>query len=954
MVTRALKIISIGIFMLLLAIPSMAQNTKGDKPVSSRENRFKKTVKKEKPTRRIRTKKRTTTSLRAYRPRKKSRGGERAGRALSPVYTSRPSERQRKNVFPQSGPYVNNSSTKPRATQRRNATTTQRRISARSSSGRTRNVYPQSGGYVNHSSTSDRTPRKKKRVIPRSASRSFIARKSINAWANFPRQKQKRERAYKGDISGRRIRTKNFETKRPAIIQAPAGTARFKSPKTKNVYPSERRFSVPSRKRLSANVYSQRGPYVNNNSRRPRKVQGAVSNRSTLARLNHLQGGPDKRPGKKRKIIPRSASGSYIARRSTNVWAHFPRPKRKEERAHTKDIAGRPLRTKNFETKRPDILINPTARPYKSRKKIGDHPYSGRAGRYSSASRSGRAWKGDITGRKIRGRNYSSKKPGAGQPIMSPLKRRAGLDRIFKGKLRGGGFKSRSGEKRTGISPVPGRAPGIGANGIDRYRGTIRQRKGFGNQGEEYSGNIKSRRSPKGGGSLSGRLWNNRGTAISARPPGAGAKGIGNFRGRTKQAKWLGNQGEEYTGNIKARRPLKGGGSASGRLWNNRGTAIPARVPGVGAKGIGNFRGKTKQAKWLGDQGEEYTGNIKARRPLKGGGSASGRLWNNRGTAIPARVPGVGAKGIGNFRGKTRQTKWLGDQGEEYTGNIKARRPPKGGGSVSGKLWNNRETAIASRPPSRAAAKAGGFPGKIRMFDQSPGFRDQGEEYSGSIKTKRPRKGGGSVSGKLWNNNETPIAPRVPVSDQGGEFKGDLKLNRGYVQNPNAADAALKKRKPMTTYLAEGLQIKVKQRPFGYRKNAPDGALPGLKPAKESMQASQYAKGVRKNWNYVRNPNSSDEALKVREPGKAFARASDFQGNIKMRKFDLFGKKGLHPDAQFMKINKNNVAGEKDAMTNFKLWWSRLFKKSNTQPDHLKYKGGKPRYDKGEQGLWYD
>ena len=73
-----------------------------------------------------------------------------------------------------------------------------------------------------------------------------------------------------------------------------------------------------------------------------------------------------------------------------------------------------------------------------------------------------------------------------------------------------------------------------------------------------------------------------------------------------------------------------------------------------------------------------------------------------------------------------------------------------------------------------------------------------------------------------------------------------------------------------------------------------------------------------------------------------------------MKKFDLFGKRGLHPDAQFVKTNKNNVAGEKDAFTNFRLWWARLFKKNETQPDHLKDKGHKPRYDKGEQGMWND
>ena len=65
------------------------------------------------------------------------------------------------------------------------------------------------------------------------------------------------------------------------------------------------------------------------------------------------------------------------------------------------------------------------------------------------------------------------------------------------------------------------------------------------------------------------------------------------------------------------------------------------------------------------------------------------------------------------------------------------------------------------------------------------------------------------------------------------------------------------------------------------------------------------------NWKYVRNPSSSKDALLTKEPGKAFGKSTDYQGNIKMKKFDLFGKKGLHPDAQFVKTNKNNVKEEK-------------------------------------------
>src|SRR5262245_45100026 len=93
------------IFIVILAGPLQAQNTKGDrpsrgdKPVSARENRFKKPFKsgqKEKPGKRLKSKRRTDASQRAYVPRKRSRGGERAGHAIRPTYhDTKPSNKQR-------------------------------------------------------------------------------------------------------------------------------------------------------------------------------------------------------------------------------------------------------------------------------------------------------------------------------------------------------------------------------------------------------------------------------------------------------------------------------------------------------------------------------------------------------------------------------------------------------------------------------------------------------------------------------------------------------------------------------------------------------------------------------------------------------------------------------------------------------------------------------------------
>lgn len=331
-------------------------------------------------------------------------------------------------------------------------------------------------------------------------------------------------------------------------------------------------------------------------------------------------------------------------------------------------------------------------------------------------------------------------------------------------------------------------------------------------------------------------------------------------------AKGVGN----FSGHLKARRPLKGGGSISGKQWNNNETPLPVRQPSPDAQRAGTFQG-----------------NIKWKRPEKGGGSVSGKLWNNSETPIPVRPPKSGSERALSFQG-----------------NIKGRRQEKGGGSVSGKLWNNNEKPIQVQPPSGRSQRALAF--------------------QGNIKGHKPDKGGGSVSGELWNNDEEPIKVKPPYKGARSAYAytGDVRLkrfNRSYAKNPNVADDALKQKRPdKAAYRAEELQVKVKQ------------------------------------YNYVKNPSSADEALRVREPGKAFVRVTDYQGNIKMKKFDLFARNDLHPDSRFVKTNKNNVPAEKDFLTNFKLWWSNTFKKNETQPEHLKEKPKKPRYDNGEQGLWYD
>jgi len=690
------------------------------------------------------------------------------------------------------------------------------------------------------------------------------------------RSKSDKQKAWRGDITGRRIR-------------APRSNEKVR------------------------NVYPQYGRYSSNPSRKPKNKEPKVtSNRSTLKRLEKLQGGPSNSGSGKRKqvVIPRSASHAFIARKSINVYANFPRPKPKKEKAHIKDISGRRLRTKNFETPKPKIAT-PTFKPYYGRKRVGDKPYHGKAaGSHQSISQSRqRAWKGNISGNKIRGRNYSSKPRVEGRPIFGANRKPQGRDRKYSGSMppnAGNRSATRPGETRTGKSPLPVRTPGAGAARAGTYQGSI---KIFG-----------------------------------------------------KSTKRFYNQGEGFAGYKKTKRPLIGGGSVSGRSWNNKGSALPVRTPKSGAARAGTYQGSLKvlgrSTPGMRDQGEGFTGYKKARKPVVGGGgSASGRSWNNKGSSLPVRTPKPSAARAGNYQGSIkvlgRSTPSMRDQGEGFTGYKKATRPVKGGGSVSGRLWNNKEKPLPVRTPPPAAQRAGKFQGNAKLFEQNPTLQDQGEEFTGFIKMRKFKKN----YVKNPNSAEAALKKKYPSKSTYSVDGLQVKLKeRDYVQNKNAAKESLLKKKPSkSTYLVDGLQVRVKQREYGKKPNAVEGSMPGVKPSKSSVKASEYASGVKRTWRYIHNPSSADAAMKTREPGKAFGKSTDYQGNIKMQKFHLFEKnRRLHPDATFVKTNKNNVDNERDLLTNVKLWWAKVFKKQDTQPENLKEKGKRPRYDKREEGLWND
>ncbi|MDZ7645764.1 MAG: hypothetical protein U5K54_00540 [Cytophagales bacterium] len=124
-----------------------------------------------------------------------------------------------------------------------------------------------------------------------------------------------------------------------------------------------------------------------------------------------------------------------------------------------------------------------------------------------------------------------------------------------------------------------------------------------------------------------------------------------------------------------------------------------------------------------------------------------------------------------------------------------------------------------------------------------------------------------------------------------------------------------------------------------------------IKYSKSFKAATEFGGKTRLNKNIRHNPNSSRDALMVIAPGRAYARIGDFQGNIKMNKFN---HKTHFPDAGFAHGKGNNVKEERTIVTDVKLLWTKLFKKNRIQPNAVKEKVRRPRYDKNEKELWKD
>src|SRR5690606_27963260 len=226
-----------------------------------------------------------------------------------------------------------------------------------------------------------------------------------------------------------------------------------------------------------------------------------------------------------------------------NPIARFKRKHKRGDQARLTDPAGRRPRGKNFQT--PPQPIQQARDPYRGRKRLGDdRPYRGATQVMSSGIRTPRAWKGDISGRRIRKTDPRTKIETGGR---LPMRLQASQPRFGDSRMHPTRQGTRHQNATVPEEKRPGKAHTHRATHIGSQDGggiTVRSRS---------KKALTPHRAGKCGG---GQRWNNQGKPLPPRQPSAASLGAGTFRGNMKWRQQL--------------TPKRAGKSRSGVLWNNQ------------------------------------------------------------------------------------------------------------------------------------------------------------------------------------------------------------------------------------------------------------------------------------------------------------------------------------------------------------------------------------------------
>jgi hypothetical protein len=751
------------------------------------------------------------------------------------------------------------------------------------------------------------------------------------------------EKATRGDITGRKVKTKTSPAPARSTPRAVPGQTRTTTAavgKKRVVAPTPPRsasgnrsitnnsisgFPIKGRTASSARKtsYPKPDPY---RGRKPlSEAQRAKSNKSQLSSLRSVSGSKPFSGSKYQPSSPKSASGNYVL--SRRIRPYSGKQKTPWERSTNRDIAGKNLRTKNFESARPPIN-RVAASPRTTAKGKGDQVYRGKSpmgGIRSATRKTETSTNKDIAGRKLRHKNASSLPKTMSGPVPNIRSATKKKEAPFSGKSPYQGTMSISRKSKEGQSNTPTQSRKLSVSG-----------KQAGTKGKalpsKYGG---------GGGSISQKI-----------DRGSGGKPLAQ--------KYTGKQslsGARYQGSIKSKPLPQGGGSMSAKMkFGSDGKPLPQRYTGKQSMMSSRYQGGIKGSRAAKGAGPSsgFQGHMKGRQPLKGGGSITATMRrDNDGKSLAPRIP---KKGFGEstvFSGNVKMARKVGqDRSARYSGNIRrAGEPIKGGGTITPDMArNNKGKPLEQLIPKKASGQSTVFSGKTRVATKPT--QSKSARYQGSIRAFPPEKGGGSITSDMVRDNKgQPLEQKIPkkASGQSTVFKGNLKATKRNRLNPHTPKDGLPAWSTNKRDRQEGqLTARIKQPKYQANPKAAEESLKNLPASKATVQGGQY-RGTLRQPTYSKNPHAAKDALKGIAASKSAKQGANYQGDLKLRKYDTNKK---HP-SYYLSKKELNAKEEKEKTFKFRLWWAKLTNKTDEQPSHLKDNSRKPGYDKKEKGLWY-
>jgi hypothetical protein len=787
---------------------------------------------------------------------------------------------------------------------------------------------------------------------------------------------RKGEHSPRGDISGHRIKVSRSpkpsnrltfnapnpnvvkrgksregrKTYRSTYVRSVSGQNRGKPPfssapnpyvaRSKKSREGRTRYASPSIRSRTAQDARSRNSTSAGGVKPPKSTGGTILSRrpSTTVRTSRTQPGDRAKSFSRKQGPVKSISGNIRNNRPSNPFAVAnTKGKRSGDVARNRDITGRRLRENKRSPGKHITKVAPN--PYLKRSERGESGVSNKkqlvkAGRTSkpgdhfaktsfggvrTSTRSGET----ATNRSASGKNIRTKNLRSGRPVFAGKQYPGYMTATKRGE---GGFSGKSGKIRS--STRPRERAGVQPGGFKTATARGERSTNRDIAGKRLRARNKESRTTQIVGlsqkrtlSRSGELMNNGGRSLESRPPGKGTLQGGTFSGTLRAGKGTNaGPGAKYSGNVRSFKPPKGGGSIT-RLRNNKGNPLAAPKPGKGTIAGGRYSGNiskgpaSKPGKGA-IHGGNFSGNLRSRKGFYTTEKAYGlrtekeRLHNNKGNAIDQKMVGRGTI-----------------QGSAFRGKLSAKSNKPGKGAIAGNRYSGNLRKGPATKPGRGTIQGGNYRGNLRS---RKGFYTNERTYA--VRTQ--------IDERLHNNKGNPLDGRQVGRGtiQGATYRGNLRADKS--QKPGKGAIA--------GYRYQG-NIRAKkdlERSEGTRykgRLSARTATPKIQP-----QGQEYRGKMRASRGY--DHQKAGDALKQTRAWYQIGtlRADKYAGNYRYKSPT---RKDQHISSAFTGFNPGNAKKENDRFFKFKIWFAKLFR--NETPRHLKNKGRKPRYDRGESDIWY-